>query len=244
MCFLISFYDEFWSEIPHGMKILLYCLHFENVKQEALACKYYFYTPRYKKPRGFKLHDFDFFARFQYPLSNFLRCVLASFHTSLLAFDNTERIIRKLYFSTIPDTHTHFDHAGYFFRRLSLLQKKSTLLMVRLRHAERESLLNEYVLMKYFKNIHLSTIMLFISPFNIRIVSWWCFFQSEWSESSDKRYHFCSIFFNIIKLIGLYVKGDEAYYSYSDLTSPPNRSKGVRWRDSIDPVPADSRCLP
>lgn len=67
---------------------------------------------------GFKLHDFDlFFARFNILSRSFALYVFASFHLSSFAFfqyRRKKRIIRKLYFSTIPDTH--FDHhAGMFF---------------------------------------------------------------------------------------------------------------------------------
>lgn len=68
---------------------------------------------------GFKLHDFDlFFARFNilsHPFIRFVRICFISFEfVRFFSISQKKRIIRKLYFSTIPDTH--FDHhAGMFF---------------------------------------------------------------------------------------------------------------------------------
>lgn len=90
--------------------------------------------------------------------------------------------------------------------------------------AERESLLNEYVLMKYLKNVHLSTIMFFYfllsSPRHPLLDVMEKFLDDDIfyfkNQSWDKRYHLLSIFFNIIKLIGSYLE-QKAYYSYSHL---------------------------
>lgn len=114
---------DFYRRFPHGAKTLLFRLHLkcetnkstQSIYEEALACKYYFHAspvPEEKRKhyklekKGFKLHDFDlyFFPRFQYPQLSayplrFSRVRSNCFFPPLFHFNNTKRIIRKLYFS-------------------------------------------------------------------------------------------------------------------------------------------------
>lgn len=180
MRFLISFYDEniFARFLHEELKHLWYCLRTASHRsdgEEAVACKYYFYAPA--KPlrrKDLNCNDFDlFFARFQYP--RYPRLISFEFvrFFPLSSINKREKDNQKIIFSTIPDTHrasTLWSMSSRGDVIFSILCQPPSGSLVQEQHGTddggwstrqnaNESLLNEYVLMKCLKNIHLSTIM-------------------------------------------------------------------------------------